>query len=711
MYATKTPTLRIDEADLKCKNGCGYYGNAEWAGYCSKCNRELLQRERKKKGSGYSSMHRVDRDQVSDQHSRSPVTAFSKFEEKKRQHLKKTKLLKLFGKSSNAKDVVRPEPTPEVVKRNPEVEKLRQDYQEVFAELGHKVDADVHKHVQLFCKTIADYADSDTVGDLSERVQNLYQVFAKRMDASGTYLDVSPEKKEMLLDYLEKYIMTCLYRTLFCPAATSDEEKDLAIQNRIRQLSWVNAKHLECRINETQSEVWDLVYTAITDMLGMDSAKAPQDKLNCVVRCCRNIFLLLQQSVGGPASADEFLPALIFIVLKANPARLKSNINYITRFCNASRLMSGEVGYYFTNLCCAVSFIENLTAESLNMPMDEFEQYMSGKVVPPNTWESALMMCEGMHLMYEHLAVLDDLRKRHSCLMQGTTALKEEISKFKNDIALKIDAVLARTPLTIRPRKTPTDIDSEDPTLESLPPPIVPQIVAPHVGGDTTDNQRKLAAVGGDSSDSVLLSSPRSPSAPPGCLTPSPNLSLSASLDEITTPDDIFAAQESLSFVQGLTAVNYDIDLSDISADNSYAEDIGLTEPIKAPVTLPLRSQVLDEMASSLLDSTESPTGGLLPSPIKPVLSGEYQGFTNQSWQIQSIPCDTADSSSRSYSSHPPSLPGKSSQGIQPVNTENKEVKTSTDAATHGGASGSNQVEETLVKALSGVMSTFDRLF
>ena len=41
-----------------------------------------------------------------------------------------------------------------------------------------------------------------------------------------------------------------------------------------------------------------------------------------------------------------------------------------------------------------MSFIESLTAESLNMTKSDFNAYMSGERVPANTWESALMICE-----------------------------------------------------------------------------------------------------------------------------------------------------------------------------------------------------------------------------------------------------------------------------------------------------------------------------
>ena len=146
---------------------------------------------------------------------------------------------------------------------------------------------------------------------------------------------------------------------------------DLELQNRIRSFNWISTEHLNCAIDEFSQEVRDLLYQAINgknsntwnffhvkshififipDLLEIDGKMAPQDKLTCLVKCSKNIFEILKLSNESPASADDFLPCLIYICLKANPPRIQSNLNYITRFCNENKLRMGEGGYFFANL-------------------------------------------------------------------------------------------------------------------------------------------------------------------------------------------------------------------------------------------------------------------------------------------------------------------------------------------------------------------------
>ena len=75
------------------------------------------------------------------------------------------------------------------------------------------------------------------------------------------------------------------------------------------------------------------------DLLEIDGQMAPQDKLACLVKCSKNIFEILKVSNENPASADDFLPCLIYICLKANPPRFvfyifnQLFVNYTKKLC------------------------------------------------------------------------------------------------------------------------------------------------------------------------------------------------------------------------------------------------------------------------------------------------------------------------------------------------------------------------------------------
>jgi hypothetical protein len=555
------------------------------------------------------------------------------------------------------------------------------------------------------------YHSNASIDRISEIIQNGYVRFKDFMETKDlTFYDVPAEVKEQALEFFEKCIMTHHYKYLFSPQNTDDEEKDQAIHKRIRQLSWINAKHLVCSIDEVNAEVRDFVYSSIMELVAMDSFATPHEKLECIVACCRNIFTLLKQTCGGPASADEFLPALIFVVLKANPVRLHSNINYINRFSNASNIMSGESGYYFTNLCCAINFIENLTYESVSLTKEEFDELMSNENHIHSAWESALMACESLNIISSNMKIMKDLNTRSHRFDDDIKLFKVDMKEFKDDILKKVTSLIKSKPLNIKPIKTPSKVRSflsgtgnfhirrsSSSDSSSVAAASSRQLKSNLVTSTITSDDKSLlmpnSSMDETNFDSLVqnlsdtLQMGATAHGTSGMLSTSnsadllsispifgkPSVFDSQSIDEpAITPDN--------DLIKGIRNINYDISYDIDSPENSLAEEIAqirkytnLVTQIAEPTTsatmtmsksdleefdpLMVRernstSNVLkeaDNLTKSLIDdSPDAPS--LLDQPLLPFKSNnplaQYKGLSSQSSRIQTISCETGQHNS-----------------------------------------------------------------
>jgi hypothetical protein len=69
-----------------------------------------------------------------------------------------------------------------------------------------------------------------------------------------------------------------------------------------------------------------------------------QDKFECISLCVKKLSKAIRESTGKPASADEILPVLTYVILRANPAMLISNMRFIEYFSLKFKSHQGETG-------------------------------------------------------------------------------------------------------------------------------------------------------------------------------------------------------------------------------------------------------------------------------------------------------------------------------------------------------------------------------
>ncbi|KAF8683609.1 hypothetical protein HU200_044530 [Digitaria exilis] len=234
--------------------------------------------------------------------------------------------------------------------------------------------AEFVKSIKSFIVTFSNRApdpekDSASVQEFLENMEGAFR-------AHTPWAGSSEEELESAGEGLEKYVMTKLYNRVFA-SVPEDVKSDEELFEKMSLLQqFIRPENLDIKPDYQNETSWLL---AQKELQKINMYKAPRDKLSCILNCCKVINnLLLNASIvsnDNPPGADEFLPVLIFVTIKANPPQLHSNLLYIQRYRRQTRLVS-EAQYFFTNILSAESFIWNIDGESLSMNELDFQRKM-----------------------------------------------------------------------------------------------------------------------------------------------------------------------------------------------------------------------------------------------------------------------------------------------------------------------------------------------
>ncbi len=72
--------------------------------------------------------------------------------------------------------------------------------------------------------------------------------------------------------------------------------------------------------------------------------------------------LLSLASAKGVPAADDFVPVLVFVLIKANPPALLSTVQYVDAFYG--NRLSGEDQYWWMQFAAAIEFIKTMDYNS-----------------------------------------------------------------------------------------------------------------------------------------------------------------------------------------------------------------------------------------------------------------------------------------------------------------------------------------------------------
>ena len=179
--------------------------------------------------------------------------------------------------------------------------------------------------------------------------------------------DLKENEIQEFLEKIENHIIRQIYKYVY---PEKKDKEDVIFSNLTKQFDWITPEDLEIKkIYVNQLKFAEKYLNEI------NNAHSVSDKLECI----HNAYVTLNNTVkfisgkNDDAGQDELTPLFQYILLKAQPDSLISNINYIRTLLSESDLV-GPKGFFLSQMDSAIQFIRDLKPSQLKMDPKEFEK-------------------------------------------------------------------------------------------------------------------------------------------------------------------------------------------------------------------------------------------------------------------------------------------------------------------------------------------------
>ncbi len=177
------------------------------------------------------------------------------------------------------------------------------------------------------------------------------------------------ENRYQIIEKIKDYIIRQIYKFIY-PEEPMGE--DFNFFNKVKRLQWIKPEHLNIKnINILH------LSNAISWIKKFEFYKAIKDKLLCInkIYIDMNNAIKFDHGINNEAKHDELKPLFLYIIIKAQPQRMLSNINYIKCFTDYIEI-DEKISYLLTLLESSKEFVLNISYQFLNIKKEEFDENM-----------------------------------------------------------------------------------------------------------------------------------------------------------------------------------------------------------------------------------------------------------------------------------------------------------------------------------------------